>query len=135
MQVKEGASDDVKNRPVVPESELNSYALSPLHQHIQHYRLYTNQHYLLGGSVLDASLGFQQNIRREYNHPTDPSQAGLFLRLNTMKLWHPVAGPFFFEPGASVGVNGMVQDNKSLDATDFPIPDYRLSDLGYLSLR
>jgi len=126
MQVKEGAGDDLKHRPIVPDDLLNSYALSPLHQHIQHYRLYTDQHYDLGSSSVDAYLGFQQNIRREYSHPTMPSQPGLRLRLNTVNYgikWD-------LSPEYTVGVNGMLQNNKSLNATDRPIPDYNLADLG-----
>src|ERR1043165_4469631 len=84
MQVNEVDSDDLYKRPLVPESILNAYALSPLHQHIQHYRLYTKNHYQLGKGLLDVLLGFQQNIKREYNHPTAIHQPGLFVRLNTI---------------------------------------------------
>ena len=131
MQVKEGAEDDLKHRPIVPDDMLNSYTLSPLHQHIQHYRLYTDQHYDLGGSSIDAFLGFQRNIRREYSHPAMPSQPGLHLKLNTVNYgikWQapPIPGLEY-----TIGANGMLQDNKSnLDATDRPIPDYNLADLG-----
>ncbi|HVU84254.1 MAG TPA: TonB-dependent receptor plug domain-containing protein, partial [Puia sp.] len=83
-QVFEIDADDIKHRPIVPEAELNSYALSPLHQHIQHYRIYNNSHYRLGKGSFDASIAFQENIRREYNHPTAASQAGMYVRLNTV---------------------------------------------------
>lgn len=129
-QVAEGNADDLKHRPIVPEAELNAYTLSPLHQHIQHYRLYTNQHYTPGRSVIDVSLGFQQNIRREYSHPTQPSQAGLFLRLNTLNYGIRWVAPAFANIELSTGIGGMLQDNKSKDATDRPIPDYHLADMG-----
>jgi iron complex outermembrane receptor protein len=130
MQVEEGADDDLKHRPIVPDDLLNSYSLSPLHQHIQHYRLYTDQHYGLGSSSIDAFAGFQQNIRREYSHPTMPSWPGLYLQLNTMNYgikWQapPISGLEY-----AIGVNGMFQDNKNMGATDRPIPDYQLADLG-----
>lgn len=130
MQVAEGAADDLKHRPIVPDALLNSYTLSPLHQHIQHYRLYTDQHYDLGGSSFDAFLGFQQNIRREYSHPTQPTQPGLFLRLNTVNYGVKWLAPALPRLEWSIGANGMIQNNKSLNATDRPIPDYQLSDLG-----
>ena len=129
-QVAEGAADDLKNRPVVPEDALNSYTLSPLHQHIQHYRLYTTQHYTPGKSAIDLTLGFQQNIRREYSHPTAPKQPGLFLRLNTLNYDVRWLTPPFSNIELTAGFGGMLQDNKSKDATDHPIPDYRLADLG-----
>ncbi|HEY8971187.1 MAG TPA: TonB-dependent receptor, partial [Puia sp.] len=119
---------DLKHRPIVPEDRLNGYTLSPLHQHIQHYRLYTDQHYDLGGSSLDAFTGFQQNIRREYSHPTMPAQPGLYLRLNTLNYGIKWTSPP--DPAITFGANGMLQDNKSLNATDRPIPDYHLADVG-----
>jgi iron complex outermembrane receptor protein len=129
-QVYEGAQDEIRNRPIVPVMELNSYTLSPLHQHIQHYRVYTNSHYQLYKGELDATLGFQQNIRREYNHPTDPGQAGLFVRLNTINYGVKYMIPVSSGIEITAGVNGMYQNNKSRDATDFPIPDYHLFDIG-----
>ncbi|PZF71798.1 TonB-dependent receptor [Taibaiella soli] len=129
-QVFEGTSDDITQRPVVNNEELNSYRLSPLHQHIQHYRVYTNNHYELGKSRIDALLGWQQNIRREYNHPTQPHQAGMYVRLNTLNYDLRYAISLTKEIDFTVGANGMYQNNKSLDATDFPIPDYTLFDVG-----
>ena len=129
-QVHEGSGDDIRNRPIVPESELNSSSLGPLHQHIQHFRIYTNNHYQLGKTELDASIGIQQNIRREYNHPTAPEQAGLFVRLNTLNYGIRFIVPGFSQIEMTAGANGMYQNNKSRNATDFPIPDYHLLDMG-----
>ncbi len=129
-QVDEFPIDNVKNRPIALDNELHSYQLGPLHQHIQHARIYTNHHYQVGKGDMDGSLGFQQNIRREYNHPLDPRQPGLFIRLNTMNYGVRYHLPEFSSSQISFGVNGMVQDNKNKDATDFPIPDYRLLDVG-----
>src|SRR5882724_297586 len=129
-QIREGGLDDILHRPVVTDAELNSYSLSPLHQHIQHYRAYTNNHYRIGRAVVDAMLGFQQNIRREYNHPTAPRQPGLYVRLNTINYALKYSVPLSAAIEGTAGLNGMVQNNKSKGATDFPIPDYGLADLG-----
>ncbi|MBS1567066.1 MAG: TonB-dependent receptor, partial [Bacteroidetes bacterium] len=129
-QVYEGLQDDIASRPIVPESELNTYRLSPLHQHIQHYRIYNNSHYRLGAGELDLLGGFQQNIRREYNHPTRPDQPGLYVRLNTVNYSARYNITIGSSTDISFGVNGMQQSNRSLDATDFPIPDYHLWDIG-----
>jgi iron complex outermembrane receptor protein len=129
-QVHEGEEDDITDRPLVTNSELNSYTLSPLHQHIQHYRIYTNNHYKLGNGEVDATLGFQQNLRREYSHPTMPEQAGMYVRLNTINYGVRYTAPTFSNIEMTVGMNGMYQQNKNKDATDFPIPDYKLSDIG-----
>src|SRR5450432_593588 len=129
-QVYEGSQDNIRKRPIVPSTDLNSYLLSPLHQHIQHYRIYINNHYQLGKGEIDALLGFQQNIRREYNHPTVPDQAGLFVRLNTINYDIRYIVPGFSNIEITIGANGMYQNNKSRNATDFPIPDYHLLDMG-----
>lgn len=129
-QIYEGDLDDLTNRPIVSDNELNGYALSPLHQHIQHYRVYTNSQYQIGAGEIHAKLGFQQNIRREYSHPTVPKQSGLFVRLNTINYGINYITPAFQNVEFVLGVNGMYQNNKSLNATDFPIPDYNLLDIG-----
>ena len=129
-QIYEGNNDDIKNRPIVSDAELNSYQLSSLHQHIQHYRIYSNNHYDIGKGDIDFTLAFQQNIRREYNHPTMPQQAGMYVRLNTFNYGFRYNAPTVFNTEISIGVNGMYQNNKSKDATDFPIPDYNLFDIG-----
>ncbi|KAI9451715.1 tonB-linked outer membrane receptor [Russula earlei] len=129
-QVYEIPFDDIKNRPVVTEAALKTYTISPLHQRIQHYRLYTHNNLHLGKGELDATLGFQQSIRREYDHPTVPEQAGLFVVLNTLNYGFTYHFPKWMGIEATTGINGMYQANASKDATDFPIPDYHLFDAG-----
>lgn len=129
-QIYEGNQDDVKNRPIVPGDQLDSYKLSPLHQHIQHSRIYSNSHYQVGKGDVDFLLAFQQNIRREFDHPTNPKQAGLYVRLNTFNYGYRYNFPAIANTDISIGVNGMYQDNKNKNATDFPIPDYELFDGG-----
>ncbi|MCW3117670.1 MAG: putative tonB-linked outer rane receptor [Chitinophagaceae bacterium] len=130
QQIYEGNKDDIKNRPLVPDAALNSYSLSPLHQHIQHYRVYSNNHYEIGQGDIDFSIAFQQNIRREYNHPTLPQQAGMYVRLNTWNYGFRYNAPAICNIEITLGINGMYQNNKNKKATDFPIPDYNLFDAG-----
>jgi len=128
-QIYEAGQDTLSLRPIVPAAELSSYALSPLHQHIQHYRLYTT----IKKGRTETLLGLQQNIRREYNHPTQPQQAGLYVRLNTFNYSFKYMAPQWRNLDITAGVNGMYQANNNLDGTDFPIPDYRLADAGAYS--
>ncbi|SHN35399.1 iron complex outermembrane recepter protein [Mucilaginibacter sp. OK098] len=129
-QVNEIANDDIKNRPIVSNNEFKSYAISPLHQHIQHYRIYSHNEIKLGESSLNASLGLQQSIRREYDHPTLPEQAGLYVVLNTLNYDLRYNLPAITGIESTIGINGMYQANRSKAATDFPIPDYNLFDAG-----
>ncbi|HEY4936619.1 MAG TPA: TonB-dependent receptor [Puia sp.] len=122
--------DNIKDRPIVPYDSLNSYLLSPLHQRIQDYKFYSNNHYEIGKGVLDGQLAFTQNLRREFDHPTDPLQAGLYVRLYTLNYGFRYSWKIFVNTEMTLGINGMYQNNKSLNATDFPIPDFNLLDVG-----
>ena len=122
--------DTIKNRPVVPNNVLNSYALSPLSQRIQDYRIYTDNFYHFGKSDVKVILGYEQNIRREFDHPTDTKQAGEYIILNTIDYGFRYNAPSFLNIELSAGANGMYQTNSNKNATDFPIPDYHLFDIG-----
>jgi iron complex outermembrane recepter protein len=134
-QVFEGEQDDIKNRPLVPDADLSTYRLNPLHQHIQHYRLLNRTRLRLGTGELQTLLGVQQNRRREYNHPTAPGQPGLAVALTTTTYDVRYAAPTWRGLEMTLGMNGMHQRNQNRNATDFPIPDYSLTDVGgYLHL-
>ena len=122
--------DNIKDRPVVSDAMLNSYTLSPLSQRIQDYRLYSDNFYKFGGSDIKVFLGAEQNIRREYDHPTDPDQAGEYIVLNTFNYGLKFNAPTFLNIEPAFGLNGMYQTNSNQNATDFPIPAYHLFDLG-----
>ena len=69
-QVFEGDKDDIRNRPLVSDDELNSYRIADLRQHIRHYRAFATSEVRLGTGELRLLLGVQQNHRQEFNHPT-----------------------------------------------------------------
>jgi iron complex outermembrane receptor protein len=129
-QVLESDNDDIKNRPVVGDDELRSYATSDLRQHIRHYRAFASGEIKLGAGELRLLGGVQQNHRQEFNHPTAPSQPGLDLRLTTVSYEARYLLPTWHGIELTAGANGMSQTNTHLQATDFPIPAYRLFDLG-----
>jgi len=130
QQIYEAGRDDIKNRSIVSNDELRSYAITALHQRIQHYRVYNTNSFKTGDGSINTSLGFQQSIRREYNHPTVPEQAGLYVVLNTINYDVRYNLPSFGGVETTAGINGMYQTNRSKAATDFPIPDYNLFDAG-----
>ncbi|WP_375436790.1 TonB-dependent receptor [uncultured Hymenobacter sp.] len=129
-QVAEGDQDDIKNRPLVPTADLSTYRINALHQRIQHYRLLSRTRLKVGSGEVQALLGAQQNVRREYNHPTAPAQAGLAVALNTYNYDVRYAAPAWLGLETTLGLNGMYQTNHNRAATDFPIPDYSLADVG-----
>lgn len=117
-------------RPIVSNNELNSYSIGVIHQYVQHYRLYSDNNFYIGKSKLGVKLGVQQSHRQEFSHPLYSSLAGLNLVLNTMtydlKYYLPELKGF----DATVGVNGLFQQNKSNKATEFVIPNYNSFDIG-----
>jgi iron complex outermembrane receptor protein len=117
-------------RPIVPESELNSYGIPVLHQHVQLYRIYDNSNIALGNGNLLVNLGYQYSHRREFTHPTEPDEPGLNLELHTYT--YDVKYNFDMGKGyeTSLGVNGMYQNNALGISTDFPIPAYTQNDIG-----
>ena len=117
-------------RPIVPGSELNSYHIPTLHQHVQFYRIYNNSNFVVGNGNLIVNLGYEFSHRREYTHPEDASVAGLNLHLSTYT--YDVKYNYNFANGyeATVGVNGQYQNNTIGQATDFPIPAYHQFDVG-----
>ena len=123
-------TDDDAFRPIVPESVLNSYSITPLHQHVQLYRIYDNSNFVLGSGNLIVNLGYQYSHRREFTHPTQPDIPGLNLNLNTYT--YDVKYNFNLDDDieTSVGVNGMYQTNTLGESTAFPIPAYHQFDIG-----
>ena len=117
-------------RPVVSDTELKSYKITPLHQHVQHYRAFLNNNFIIGQGKLAVNLGYQQSIRREYAHPQATNVAGLYLKLYTatydVKYYLPERKGF----ESIVGINGMYQTNNTDAATEFVIPNYSLFDVG-----
>jgi iron complex outermembrane receptor protein len=117
-------------RPIVSPSELNSYAIPVLHQHVQLYRIYNNSNFTLGNGNLLINLGYQFSHRREYTHPEDADVAGLNLHLHTYTYDVKYNFTLGNDYETSVGVNGQYQNNAIGDATDFPIPAYHQFDVG-----
>jgi iron complex outermembrane receptor protein len=117
-------------RPIVPGSVLNSYSITPVHQHVQLYRIYDNSNFELGSGNLIVNLGYQYSHRREFTHPTEPDIPGLNLNLNTYT--YDVKYNFNLDDDieTSVGVNGMYQTNALGESTAFPIPAYHQFDIG-----
>jgi iron complex outermembrane receptor protein len=116
-------------RPIVSDEELNSYKISALHQHVQHYTIYNSNSFLIGSGRLAVSLAFQRDIRKEFSHP-EVEIPGLYLKLNTYS--YDAKYYFHESKGFSVttGINGMYQNNDVNSGTEFIIPSYHQFDIG-----
>ncbi|HEY4156189.1 MAG TPA: TonB-dependent receptor, partial [Puia sp.] len=123
-------SEDDLYRPIVSDAELKSYAITPLHQHVQHYRIYSSNHFIVGNGSIGVNLGFQRSIRREYDHPEQADIPGLDLRLNSYVYDLKYFFPSFNGWELTTGINGMYQQNRVTNGTEFIIPSYQQFDLG-----
>ncbi|HWB25884.1 MAG TPA: TonB-dependent receptor [Chitinophagaceae bacterium] len=123
-------------RPIVTPSELSSYAITPLHQHVQHYRIYSTNNFTLGTGRLTVNLAFQRSVRREYSHPEMPYQnvPGLFLQLNTYSYDVKYFLPQIDKWDITTGINGMYQQNTTTSGTEFIIPNYKQFDIGAFAM-
>ncbi|MCW3080321.1 TonB-dependent receptor [Segetibacter sp.] len=117
-------------RPIVSDKELRSYTITPLHQRVQHYRLYSANSFSVGRGRIALNLAYQKSVRQEFSHPEVPKVAGLYLILNTYS--YDVKYYFREKKGFSLtgGINGMHQTNNVTKGTDFIIPNYRQIDAG-----
>ncbi len=122
-------SEDDTLRPIVSESDLNSYAISPLHQHVQHYRIYSSSNLILGKTKLSVNFGYQLNHRQEFSHPVLSDIPGLDLQLQTWNYDLKFSFPKWKGFETCAGINGMIQNNQN-KGTEFIIPDYNLMDIG-----
>lgn len=116
-------------RTIVPDGELDSYKIGTLHQHIQHYKVYSSNNFIFGESKLGLTLGFQKNIRQEYSHPQAAAIPGLYLVLNTYTYDAKFHFPDRNGLETTIGLNGMAQENQN-KGTEFIIPDYHQFDIG-----
>ncbi len=118
-------------RQIVPDGDLNSYSIEKLHQHVQHIRAYWSNDILVGdGNHLILNLGFQNSIRKEFNHPVLNTIPGLYLQLHSVTYDLKYTFKEFNNLSITTGVNGMQQTNKVTSGTDFIIPDYHQFDIG-----
>jgi iron complex outermembrane receptor protein len=121
-------------RPIATPQELKSYTMTPLHQHVQHYRVYTTNNFTIGKGRFSVNLGYQKSIRREFSHPEMSDVAGLYLKLNTISY----DLKYYFQSmngwDLSLGVNGMYQDNNVTNGTEFVVPSYHQFDIGPFAL-
>jgi iron complex outermembrane receptor protein len=122
-------TEDDTFRPIVSDAELNSYKITSLHQHVQHYRIYSTNNFIIGESKLELILGYQQSIRREFSHPEDPDIPGLYLDLKTLTYDIKYNIPESKGWETTIGINGMYQQNTN-KGTEFVIPDYNQFEIG-----
>lgn len=98
-------------------------------QHIQHFKINSDNSFNIGGSKLDVLAGYQRNQRREFGDPDNLDEPEAYFDLKTVNYSAKLTLPFKGNWRTSVGVSGMSQTNTNR-AEEALIPDYSLFDIG-----
>ena len=98
-------------------------------QHIQHFKVTSDNSFNIGRSKLDATLGFQHNQRQEFGNPDDINTPDVYFDLKTINYAFKLSLPYKNNWRTSMGITGMSQTNKN-KAEEVLIPDYNLLDGG-----
>lgn len=99
------------------------------YQHIQHYKIATDNNIRFGKNYLTFNLGYQINKREEFGNADAVNERSLYFILGTFTF----TGQFHFAEKnnwkTSIGINGMQQHNTNKGIEQL-IPGYSLFDFG-----
>ena len=98
-------------------------------QHVNHFKVVSDNTINLGRNRLDLVAGFQQNKRQEFGNIDDVNTPDAFFDLKTINYAARFHLPSKKNWKTSFGVTGMAQSNTNR-AEEVIIPDYRSFDIG-----
>jgi len=98
-------------------------------QHIQHFKINSDNSFNIGRSKLDVLVGYQRNQRREFGDPDNIEEPEAYFDLKTVNYSAKLTLPYKGFWRTSVGVSGMSQTNTNR-AEEALIPDYSSFDIG-----
>jgi len=111
-------------------SDFHSYQPEAPFQKIDHYKAVWNNTLFIGQSKLEATIGFQQNRRKEFE---SQEEYGLYFLLNTLNYNFKYILPEKNNWKFTSGVNGMWQNSQN-KGTEFLVPAYELFDFGIFAV-
>ena len=125
--IVEGERDEETGELISNGDDVKTYGKALPFQQVKHYKVVWDNSLNLASGYLKAVVGYQQNVRQEYEEDYD--QPGLHLKLHTVTydlryLTHEHQGWRW-----TAGANGMYQQSRN-HGDEYLIPDYRLFDLG-----
>lgn len=126
-------NDTTEGAAIASLSDMKRYMPEVPYQQVGHYKIVLNNNFILGNSLLKATLGFQQNNRQEYGNILHPDQYGLYFKLNTINYALEYVLPEKNKFNISFGVNGMQQSSLN-KGDEFLVPAYSLFDVGAFGL-
>lgn len=98
-------------------------------QHVQHFKLSSDNSFNIGKNKLDVFAGYQRNQRKEFGDPDNANEPVAYFDLETVNYSVKLNIPYKGSWKTSMGISGMLQNNKNR-AEEVLIPDYNLFDIG-----
>ena len=128
--IKEVAINDSTIEDVIAgDSDFKSYHKQVPFQEIQHKKIVWNNSIIIRNGTLKATIGYQQNQRKEFADALTPDQYGLYFLLNTWNYELKYHLPDIAGFNLSAGFNGMYQKSSN-EGAEFLVPAYQLNDAG-----
>ncbi len=118
------------NTEIADNSDFHSYQPNAPFQKINHYKAVWDNRFFIGQSKLEATIGFQQNRRKEFE---SQAEYGLFFLLNTLNYDFKYVLPEKNNWKLTAGISGMRQQSENR-GTEFLVPEYTLFDFGVYAI-
>lgn len=115
---------------IAGSSDFLSYQPNAPFQKIDHYKAVWNNSLFFGQSKLEATIGFQQNRRKEFE---SQNEYGLYFLLNTLNYNFQYILPENNGWKFTSGINGMWQNSQN-KGNEFLVPAYELFDFGFFAV-
>jgi iron complex outermembrane receptor protein len=119
----------VEKEVIAGDDDFKSRSLYVPMQHIQHFKISTDNSFKAGDGRLTLNLGFQRNQRQEFGNVLDPGEKSLYFDLKTINYNLQYHFPQNSTWETTIGVNGMQQNNAN-KGQEALIPAYDLFDIG-----
>lgn len=114
---------------IATDAELNSRLLYTPYQQVTHFKIASDNNFVVGGGRVTLNVGYQENKRREFGENSRPDLPDLYFDLKTINYslqYHLTEKNGWIN---SIGLTGMYQQNRNL-AREVLIPEYNLFDVG-----
>jgi iron complex outermembrane recepter protein len=126
-------NDTLEGYAIGSDDDFKSYTPLTPYQRVGHYKAVLNNSFVIGDGSLKATIGWQQNQRKEFADILEEGQYGLYFLLNTINYDLRYLFPEKNNLDLSIGVNGMQQTSRN-KGSEFLIPEYDLFDFGVFAL-
>jgi iron complex outermembrane recepter protein len=111
------------------ESDFNSTDPYIPYQHVQHFKIVSDNSFKLGTGRITGTCGWQRNQRMEFGNPDAPLEKSLYFDMSTLN--YNAAYHLNDNKGwtTSIGAGGMAQQSKN-KGVEVLIPEYQSFDIG-----